>query len=241
MALQGSLRDMAVADLIQQNCQDRKAAQVTLTRANQTATLFFQDGNLVHAALDDLRGEEAVYALLGWETGQFISQTGVAPPAKTIKRKWTGLLLEGARRLDEAQVVSAPPQDAFRMEAQAMDLNNLLKELGEQVEGFQSAAVVGMDGMPIAQFARSKKNDPEVTAAQMTLLVKLVDTSVTRLNAGIIEDNLLTTDNAYILTRLLKDRGYYLALVAERKTAQLGSLRLNSRIYADRIDKAMPR
>ncbi len=122
-----------------------------------------------------------------------------------------------------------------------MELDNVLKEMGEQTEGFIAAAVSGMDGMNIASFTRNKKFDADAVSAQMTLLLKLVDTTVNKLGAGALEDNLLTTEGSYLLMRFLKDRGFYLGLAADRKTAKLGNMRLNSRIYADRLSKAMPR
>ena len=121
-----------------------------------------------------------------------------------------------------------------------MEADNVLKEMSDQIEGFITCAVVGMDGLSIASFSRNKKTDTEAISAQMTLLLKLVETSVNKLGAGTIEDDLLTTESAYVLMRFLKDRGFYMAIAADRKTAKLGNMRLNSRIYADRLSKVMP-
>ncbi len=55
-----------------------------------------------------------------------------------------------------------------------------------------------------------------------------------------MEDDLVTTEGLYVLMRPLKDRNFYLGMAADRKTAQVGNMRLNSRIYADRIAKALP-
>ncbi len=121
-----------------------------------------------------------------------------------------------------------------------MEIDNVLKELGDQVNGFIATSVVGMDGISLSQFTRSKKVDVESINAQLTLLVKLVETSVEKLKAGVIEDILLTTEDAYLLVRFLKDRGFYLGIVADRKTAQLGNMRLISKLIAERAAKAMP-
>ncbi len=121
-----------------------------------------------------------------------------------------------------------------------MEIDNVLKELGDQVNGFIATSVVGMDGISLSQFTRSKKVDVESINAQLTLLVKLVETSVEKLKAGVIEDILLTTEDAYLLVRFLKDRGFYLSIVADRKTAQLGNMRLIGKLIAERAAKAMP-
>lgn len=122
-----------------------------------------------------------------------------------------------------------------------MELDNVLKELGDQVNGFIATAVVGMDGIGLSQFTKSKKVDVENINAQMTLLVKLIETTVDKLGAGVIEDILLTTEDAYLLVRYLKDRGFYLGIAADRKTAQVGNMRLISKLFVERVAKVMPR
>ncbi len=237
MSTQGNLQDITFADLIQQNCQARKRARLTIRANDETATIFFDAGNIAHATLGELQGEEVIYRVLTWTEGQFELESGIVPPQITIHRTWSGLLLEGARRLDEQHVQT---KDQIQAEVKQMELDNVLKELGDQVTGFIATAVVGMDGIGLSQFSRSRKVDVENINAQMTLLVKLVETSVEKLGAGTIEDILLTTEDAYLLVRFLKDRGFYLGIAAERKTAQVGNMRLISKLYAERVAKVMP-
>ncbi len=243
MSTQGNLKDMSIASLIQNNCQDQKTARLTIHHDGSDAYLYFQRGNVVHANLGDAEGEEVVYNILAWEDGDFNLETGIKPPATSIRKSWSSLLLEGARRLDESQLLEpeAPSEQNIFREAKSMELDNVLKEMGEQTEGFIAAAVVGMDGINIASYSRNKKADVEAVSAQMTVLLKLVDTAVSKIGAGVIEDDLLTTEGSFLLMRYLKDRGFYLGVAADRKTAKLGNMRLNSRIYAERLSKAMPR
>jgi len=243
MSTQGNLEDITIADLIQQNCQARKTARLIVRADGEQAVLFFAAGNVTHATLGDLQGEEVIYRVLHWSKGQFELEPGILAPRTTIQRSWSGLLLEGARRLDEEQHRQNGnlPQKPIHSEVKEMELDNVLKELGDQVNGFITTAVVGMDGIGLSQFTRSKKVDVENVNAQMTLLVKLVDTSVDKLGAGVIEDILLTTEDAYLLVRFLKDRGFYLGIAADRKTAQVGNMRLISKLFAERVAKVMPR
>lgn len=99
--MQGSLKDMAVADLIQHNCQDRKTARLVIEHQGQEATIFFDGGAVLHATLGDIQGEEVVYRILDWQKGTFNLESDISAPERTITRGWAGLLLEGARRLDE--------------------------------------------------------------------------------------------------------------------------------------------
>jgi hypothetical protein len=70
-AMRGNLQHMAVADLIQHNCQDRKIAQLAIEHNGHEAAIFFKEGAVVHATLDDIQGEEVIYHILSWQDGDF--------------------------------------------------------------------------------------------------------------------------------------------------------------------------
>ncbi len=69
--MQGNLTDMGVADLIQHACQDGKRARLWLERDGRQAEIYFQSGQVTHAACGELTGEPALFALLEWDDGQF--------------------------------------------------------------------------------------------------------------------------------------------------------------------------
>jgi predicted regulator of Ras-like GTPase activity (Roadblock/LC7/MglB family) len=246
--MKGDLRDMGIADLIQHNCQDRKTAQVSIRHSGRQAVLFFEDGTVVHASLDDKAGEEVIYEILKWEEGTFEMENGIMPPAKTINKNWSSLLLEGARRLDE-NASTAPqfvPEDRMEVNTMAPNFESILKEMGGEVTGYIASIIAGMDGINLASHSRSTKVDTEAISAQMTMLFKLVDTSTKKL-ADIqeqtieVEDNLLTTEGAYVLMRYLPGKQYYVGVIADKKTGNLGNLRLISKLYGERLAKVMPR
>ena len=244
MGMQGNLHDMAVADLIQHNCQERKTAQLRIGHNGQQALLYFKDGSLVHAEMGSQTGEDVVYQVLGWEDGSFNLETGIEPKTSTITRSWSGLLLEGARLLDE-KTLDNNLFESFQtiqpeVNQMATKLDEILMDMGNEVNGYVASIVSGMDGLNIAQHATSRV-DPETISAQLTLLLKLVDTSAGKLNAGALEDELITTDKNFVLMRYLPGKQYFLGVAVDRKGSNLGNLRLMSRIYAERISKAMPR
>jgi len=244
MAIHGHLRDVGLPNLIQLTCQTGASAQLTLRRDEQEAVLYFDQGTIVHAISADQEGKEVVYQVLHWEEGEFSLETGIPPPARTIDTPWSALLVEGLQRRDETRWETPDAQQIQieKLEEGEMpeNMNDILKELSGQVPGFIATAVVGMDGLGIAEYAAGPVNVESINA-QMTLLFKLVDGAVDKLKAGVIEDYLLTTDKAYLLIRPLSDRNYYLGIAADRKSGNVGNLRLNSRIYAERLSKAMPK
>lgn len=239
MAVEGRLNEMSLSTLIQMACQEGGAACLTLDRDGEQATLYFDAGTIVHAATGERNGEEAVYHVLTWQDGAFSLEPGVRPPARSIHTHWSALLMDGLQQVDETRWDDGDGADLLEEPfALPENVQDILLALSTQVEGFVIASLVGMDGIPIARHD-SAGVDVEAINAQMTLLVKLVDTSVSRLAAGTLEDYLLTTERAYLLLRLLEDGQHYLGLVADRRRSNLGHLRLNSRVYTRRIEQAL--
>lgn len=241
--MQGTLADMAITDLIQHNCMEQKTARLILKHNNQTATVFFQNGNMTHAICGGLKGEEAVYQIIRWEEGDFVLDVGITSPEITITENWSGILLEGARLLDEQSIDTDLLFDQpFGMgnETMAQKIEDILKEMGNEITGHIASTIVGMDALNIAAYSQ-QKIDIEMASAQMTLLIKLVETSVEKVMGSMtLEDNLLTTENTYMLLHVLPDKKHFMATIADRRTAVLGNMRLMSKIYSERIAKNMP-
>lgn len=120
------------------------------------------------------------------------------------------------------------------------NLDDILKEISTQVTGYIACALVDLDGLIITSNTISKELDPETISAQLSILFRLVRVSVEKMDAGVIEDNLTTTDDAYFLMRFLPGKQYYLSIAAYRKNANLGNMRLISKIFSERLAKAIP-
>lgn len=246
MPVQGSLSEMGLPTLVQLTCQEGNRARLSIQQEDVQATLYFAGGNVVHASLhpgegrDDIEGEEVVYRILGWEEGSFSLERGVDPPAQTIHTPWSALLMDGLQRRDEERWDTIEIKELEEGVEMAENLQDILNELGGQVPGFVAASVTGMDGLGIASHSATAM-DVEAINAQMTLLIKLVDTTTEKLGAGVVDHGLLTTERAYLLWRHLGDEHYYLGLAADRRNANLGNMLLMSRVFAERVGKAMPR
>jgi predicted regulator of Ras-like GTPase activity (Roadblock/LC7/MglB family) len=95
--------------------------------------------------------------------------------------------------------------------------------------------LVGPSGVP-----KSPMEVAEAISAQMTMLLKLVQTTSQKIRIGEIEDNLTSTDFAYVMMRFLPGRQYFLGLTVDRRTGNLGNMRLISKTYANRIAQMLP-
>jgi hypothetical protein len=78
----------------------------TLVRGVERGFIYLRNGQMVHARVGEISGEEAVYALAIWSTGDFQFTPGEEPETVTIEKSNTSLLMEAARRLDEWKVLS---------------------------------------------------------------------------------------------------------------------------------------
>jgi hypothetical protein len=68
--------------------------------------IYLREGQIVHASTGRLHGEEAVYELAIWPSGDFIFTPGREAASTTIQKSNTNLLMEAARRIDEWQILS---------------------------------------------------------------------------------------------------------------------------------------
>src|SRR3954447_12471796 len=106
MAFQGCLKELPLPDIIQLVSVSGKTGKFTLSRDTDKGFIYLKNGQMVHALVGDLIGEEAIYALAIWNQGEFQFAPGEEPDRQTISKSNTNLLMEAARRLDEWRVLS---------------------------------------------------------------------------------------------------------------------------------------
>jgi hypothetical protein len=106
MSFQGSLNELPLSDIVQLVAASGKTGMFSMTRASEKGYVYLQNGQITHAKLGEVEGEDAVYALALWSQGSFQFSPGVESEARTISRSNTNLLLEAARRSDEWKILS---------------------------------------------------------------------------------------------------------------------------------------
>ena len=100
--LRGSLAQMNVIDLLQSLEMGHKSCLLTLTNNGERCEMYFADGQINHAIYGPLKGDDAVYKVLGWTGGNFQIDFNGHSTEQTTSRSTQGLLMEGLRLLDEA-------------------------------------------------------------------------------------------------------------------------------------------
>ncbi len=106
MALQGSLSELSLPDVIQLVSVSGKTGSFHLDREGEEGKIYLKDGQIVDAMVGGLRGEYAVYEMAIWAAGEFAFMPGEESDQVTVHRSNANLMMEAARRLDEWRVLS---------------------------------------------------------------------------------------------------------------------------------------
>jgi hypothetical protein len=223
MALKGNLTDISIADLIQLNCQSGARARLTAKHGNQTLVLYFDSGEIAHAQVGDVQGEEAVYELLLWQDGTFEVEQGMETPTRTINIPWSALIMEGMRRLDErGQLPQAPPANPLEAALQDMAANM----------SFQGMAVISRDGVVLAAELPGQLDKSRVGAIAAGIL-SLSGRSVGQLARGNLLQTMIQGSEGNIIITYAGQNAVLIALVD--KTISLGMAFLEARESAQQV------
>lgn len=97
----GSLREMGLPDMVQVLSNGRKSGNLKIRLGNDAGEIHFIDGQIVQAVWGNARGEEAFFAMLKLNDGEFGLDPAFKAPVRAIQVSSEALLLEGMRRMDE--------------------------------------------------------------------------------------------------------------------------------------------
>jgi len=109
--VRGTLAQMSVVDLLQTLDIGRKTCRLELSVNNRKCEMQFHDGQLVHATLGNVTGEDVVYEVVGWTEGAFLIDFERVECPHTITHTTQSVLMESLRRFDESQRDSDPSEN----------------------------------------------------------------------------------------------------------------------------------
>jgi hypothetical protein len=97
----GRIRCTNLADLVQFECLSNDRVAVCVRSGSREGHLFFERGELIHAASEKLAGRVAAFEILSWETGTFGPSASPWPARRTLDIPWQTLLMLAAQERDE--------------------------------------------------------------------------------------------------------------------------------------------
>jgi CheY-like chemotaxis protein len=195
--------------------------------------------------------EEAFFEIVGWEGGGFEMRplTKEEGDRRGAVLSLSYLLLEGARRKDEDHLLETAGEAAekeMQEEPQAprstiSAIKVVLEELTREIPNVIAAEVVCIDdGTPLIATSQDPSFDPDIAAAYFAEVVKINEKALEALKKGRrLEEVLLTTDEFYLVVRILPDTRFYLGL-AIAKDGNIGMARMVMKTYEKRFIKTLP-
>ena len=237
----GQVHLSGTVDVIQLYAMARSTGRLTIRHQGQHGDLWFDRGEIVHAACEASIGEPAVHELLGWSGGEFVFAEGEPAPEVTIHASWQVVVLEGCRLLDEARrAASALAPDVPAEQASSpitnaahgpqkgsgremANVKDALQKLG-QIDGYVGSCVVDSNsGMMLGADGGGGVINLEVAAAGNTEVVRAKRKTMSALGLkDSIEDILITLGKQYHLIRPVAAKdGLFLYLVLDKARANL--------------------
>jgi hypothetical protein len=107
----GELGLVGLFDIAQLLVLNRATGVLVVTAQRRTGYLYFEDGRLVNA-VDDAHGEgeNAAYSVFAWREGRFEFRPEPPSGRALIEQTTQSVMLEAARRMDEAAAAGAEPE-----------------------------------------------------------------------------------------------------------------------------------
>jgi CheY-like chemotaxis protein/predicted regulator of Ras-like GTPase activity (Roadblock/LC7/MglB family) len=238
-AVRGNLHTMSLASIFQINCTELNQARLRIKRNGEEGNVYFADGNVVHADLGSEVGEEAIYELLGWEEGEFELEMDIPAPERTITAGWSGLLLEGMRRLDE-QSAGLDVLDELEETGAASDTEHEKEVTGDMIEDLASAlkqidsvtgvVITARDGIVLAD--ELEKGDPQAQGAVAVFVGNAASTVGESLALGSFDWGTVSVGQATML--VIEQPDYHVGLLlGERASPAMVAANAESVIAAN--------
>ena len=246
--VRGNLREMSLTSIVSINCNERNQARLRIRRKGRDAVLFFEDGQIVHMALDSQEGKEVIYKLLTWEEGVFELEQDVPPPKRTVTTDWSSLILEGLRRIDEGAAgwegLDALEEQEERKEIDKMATKKRGTILAEHLESLLTASadvngaiIVGTDGLVLSSNMPMGGHDATRVGAGGAALLGLSKRTLDSLKCGDFEAAVLQGEDGWIITVSAGPRAMVLGLT--NADVNLGMALLEMRDLAEGVAETM--
>lgn len=100
----GYLSTLRLSDLVQMLCLSNWTGKIEVSELGEgkSGEIFLNVGVLIHARQGKIEAEDACYTMLSWGRCEFHFVEEHPPVVQTIITHWQGVMLEGARKMDEA-------------------------------------------------------------------------------------------------------------------------------------------
>ncbi len=132
----GALHNVSSGMFLQLIEMEQKTCTIRLEdkSSGQKGILFFNEGELFDARVNNLQGEAASHEIFSWDAVNLSIQNGCALKENRIQSDLQALILEAVRRKDEEAPEDVPESVMEQIEPGEDDPADLLKKLKQRIE-----------------------------------------------------------------------------------------------------------
>jgi CheY-like chemotaxis protein/predicted regulator of Ras-like GTPase activity (Roadblock/LC7/MglB family) len=244
-----AIQEMEFTDLLQFLSFAGRAVTVQVTNnIGEEGEIGLEGDTVRWVRTGSHEGENAFFEIVGWEGGGF----EMRPLDKEEQEKrgepisLSYLLLEGARRKDEDRFSETRGETRGKVtegrgaleggKKKVDSLNMIVEELSREIPDYIAVEVASIDdGTPLVAVSHDPAFDPDIAAAYYTEVIKTTEKALEVLRKGRrLEEVLLTTDECYLIVRVLPNTRFYVG-VAIAKKGNIGMARMVMKKYEKRF------
>jgi predicted regulator of Ras-like GTPase activity (Roadblock/LC7/MglB family) len=219
-SFEGAVTGLSLPDIIQMNALNRFSGCITVHFDQNSGSIFFRDGDIIHAVQENNVGETAFFEILQWPGGKFNLQPKVTTTSITIRESWKFLLMEACRLQDEnrfgPQTLNQRPEEKTEATKGGSEMeSNFLKAL-EQIPGVTRAVLLGKDGVPV----NDTSFDAENLAAQAMNITMIGNQLGNFLGVGAVKRAAIQGKGSHLLMFEAKN---HILSIAVKGEVQLGA------------------
>jgi len=146
MALNGTLDDMNIIDLIQFPHSGSKSGELVIANNNKEAKLFYDQGNLVHASMGTLDGEDVLVEVVDWHKGEFEFHKEKKASKKSIEKDLHKVLMNALKASDDRKQQQSLEIAESTFDIVNNDLSQVLKNCISANESVLFTCILNNDG-----------------------------------------------------------------------------------------------
>lgn len=180
----GSVANLSLVDVLQLQASKQFSGLLRVYHGGLEGDLYLESGELLHAEVGGIWGEEAAFHIISWESGAFHFQEGTASPRRTINKKITLLLLEIHQRMDESVRDGTPsypseplPSITRNLEETGTKMSALSQKIVNAVPGVRRAVLIAENGTPLVDHSPEAEFLATRSIYLATMLAKPISTA----------------------------------------------------------------
>ena len=223
-SLRGTLAHTNILDVLQFLATGGKTGELVAEREpfQTEGRAYFLAGNLVHMAIGDLVGMDALVEICGWENGNFRFFENVVSPKASITVSFQNAILEAVRIHDERREMREKSNNERSTEMSSTRSSTDVLEDLLKVPGVTSAVVVGRDGFIIESAGGSKTIAIDDLGAALAHAINGIEEMGSELNVDAFDDLFIEYGRAVIIC---KPAGDAVIAITAPDASKLGIIR----------------